>query len=123
MRQVTADDTFVGEKIKGYRNQLNITQEMLGEQIGVTFQQVQKYEKGINRVSGTRLSQIAGIFQCEITDLLPARSKNGKTKKLTCVDRIVATQDGMKLINSFVTIKNEIARAAIVDLARRFEGL
>ena len=119
----TQTDAFVVERRSAYRNRLKMTQELLGEQIGVTFQQVQKYEKGVNRVSGTRLSQIASIFKCEITDLLPARSKNGKTKGLTVVDRMVATRDGMQLIESFVAIKNEIARAAIVDLARRFEGL
>jgi transcriptional regulator with XRE-family HTH domain len=122
MRQATTEDAFVGKKIRGYRNRLKLSQGELGEQIGVTFQQVQKYEKGHNRVSGVRLSQIAAIFQCEITDLLPARNKNGKSNGLTSVDRMVATHDGMKLIESFVTIKNSIARAAIVDMARRFEG-
>ncbi len=46
-----------------------------------------------------------------------------ETKELSNVDRIVATRDGMKLVDSFVTIKSENLRAAVVDLAKRFEGL
>ena len=65
---------------------------------------------------------MAEIFECEVTDLLP-EGHGKKQKGLSNVDRMVATRDGMKLIDSFVTIKNETLRAAIVDMARRFEGL
>jgi transcriptional regulator with XRE-family HTH domain len=122
-RAVTAVDTYIGEKIRGYRNQLKLSQEELGQQLGVTFQQIQKYEKGVNRVSGSRLQQIAQVFKCEVTDLLPEQRNGKKAKGLSNFDRIVATRDGMKLVDSFVTIKDENLRAAVVDLARRFENL
>lgn len=124
-RTVTPTDAYIGEKIRGYRNQLKISQDELGQKLGVTFQQVQKYERGVNRVSGARMEQLAQIFDIAVSELLPVRTNgNGKKKvKLSNVDRIVATRDGMKLVDSFVTIKNETLRAAIVDLARRFEGL
>ncbi|MET3995978.1 transcriptional regulator with XRE-family HTH domain [Bradyrhizobium sp. S3.9.2] len=123
VRSVTDVDAYIGEKIRGYRNQLKLSQDELGQQLGVSFQQVQKYEKGVNRLSGSRLQQVAQIFDCEIVDLLPERRAGRKSKGLSNVDRIVATRDGMKLVDSFVTIKDENLRAAIVDLARRFEGL
>jgi transcriptional regulator with XRE-family HTH domain len=121
-RSATEVDAYIGEKMRGFRNQLKISQQELGHQLGVSFQQVQKYEKGLNRMSGGRLQQVAQIFKCDIGDLLPAQ-RNGKKPKLSNVDRIVATRDGSNLVDSFVTIKDENLRAAVVDLARRFEGL
>jgi transcriptional regulator with XRE-family HTH domain len=123
---VTSVDAYIGEKIRGYRNQLQISQAELGDKLGVSFQQIQKYEKGVNRVSGTRMMQIAQVFDIDVADLLPEQPGNGSGKKkpkLSNVDRMVATRDGSKLVDSFVTIKDENLRAAVVDLARRFENL
>jgi transcriptional regulator with XRE-family HTH domain len=123
IKATTEVDAFIGEKIRGYRNLRKLSQDELGKMLGVTFQQVQKYEKGVNRITSSRLDQIAQIFGCELTDLLPTRARGKKAKGLTNVDRVIATRDGMKLIDSFVTIKNEAVRSAIVELARRCEGI
>lgn len=120
-KAVTAVDAYIGEKIRGYRNLRNISQEELGRMLGVSFQQIQKYEKGANRITSSRLQEIAKIFECDVADILPEQKK-GKTQKLSNLDRIAATRDGMKLIDSFVDIKNEVMRAAVVELARRFSG-
>ncbi|MCA1452811.1 helix-turn-helix transcriptional regulator [Bradyrhizobium sp. BRP22] len=120
-RSATDVDAYIGGKIRGYRNQHKMSQEELGLQLGVTFQQVQKYEKGTNRLSGSRLQQLAQIFGCTVDELLPPQ-RAGKKVQLTNVDRLVATRDGMRLVDSFVTIKNETMRAAVVEMARRFEG-
>jgi hypothetical protein len=69
------------------------------------------------------MQQLAQVFSCEVADLLPEQRGGKKAKGLTNVDRIVATRDGMKLVDSFVTIKDENLRGAIVDLARRFARL
>lgn len=61
-QQPTAIDTHVGNRIRLRRSFLRVSQEKLGEQLGVSFQQVQKYEKGVNRVGAGRLPQIAEIF-------------------------------------------------------------
>ena len=122
-KKVTGADGYIGAKIRGYRNQAGISQEELGRHLGVTFQQVQKYEKGVNRVTSSRLAQMARIFKCDISDLMPDHAPGRRPKGLSNVDRCVATRDGMKLIDSFVSIKNQNLRAAIVDLARRFEGI
>jgi transcriptional regulator with XRE-family HTH domain len=123
IRSTSPTDEHIGEKIRGYRNQQGISQDELGQKLGVSFQQVQKYEKGVNRVSAARMQQIAQIFSCTVADLLPEQRNGKKAKGLSNVDRIVATRDGSKLVDSFVTIKSENLRAAIVDLAKRFEGL
>jgi transcriptional regulator with XRE-family HTH domain len=117
----TEVDAYIGEKIRGYRNLKGISQQQLGEALGVSFQQIQKYEKGVNRVSASRVDQLAAIFEIKIADLMPKRGK-GKSTKLTNADRVVATLDGIKLVDSFVNIKDEKLRAAVVDLARRFQG-
>jgi len=64
---MSAIDTVVGQRIKARRQALKLTQTQLAEKIGVTFQQVQKYENGTNRVSAARLWNIAEAFEVPIT--------------------------------------------------------
>ncbi len=64
---MVADSKTIGYRIKQRRESLSISQEKLGEMIGVTYQQVQKYEKGTNKVSAERLSRIAGILDVPIS--------------------------------------------------------
>lgn len=59
-------DLIVGANIRSRRTALGISQEKLGEQLGITFQQVQKYEKGTNRVSASKLFAIAKILGCTV---------------------------------------------------------
>src|SRR3989454_12193285 len=56
-------DVYVGARIRMRRNMLGLSQTEMGEQIGVTFQQVQKYEKGVNRIGASRLLQICNVLQ------------------------------------------------------------
>jgi transcriptional regulator with XRE-family HTH domain len=119
-RSCTASDKFTGTKIRGYRNQAGLSQAEVGEKLGVSFQQVQKYERGTNRINGERLNQLADLFGCTVPDLLPPLKANG-TKRIEAsnVDRVAASHDGIKLINYFDGIKDPEHRAAVVDLARR----
>jgi transcriptional regulator with XRE-family HTH domain len=57
-RAATAVDAYIGTQMRNGRTALGLSQEVLGEKLGVSFQQVQKYEKGINRVSAARLFEI-----------------------------------------------------------------
>jgi transcriptional regulator with XRE-family HTH domain len=77
-KTATKIDKFVGTHIRVHRLAAGFTQEELGAKLGVTFQQVQKYEKGINRVGSGRLYQIAEILEVPVTSFLPAR-RNKKT--------------------------------------------
>jgi transcriptional regulator with XRE-family HTH domain len=118
-KAATPVDVYIGEKIRGYRNRLKITQEELAKMLGISFQQVQKYEKGANRLPGSRLQKVCDIFKCKVSDLFPPQ---GGSRELSHLDRVLATRDGMQLIHSFVAIKNHDLRAAVVELARRLEG-
>src|ERR1043166_8862392 len=66
-KETTPVDVYVGARIRMRRNMLGISQAEMGERIGVTFQQVQKYEKGVNRIGSSRLLQI-----CEVIQVTPA---------------------------------------------------
>jgi transcriptional regulator with XRE-family HTH domain len=64
-------DVQIGQNIRNIRRQWNMSQGELGDKIGVSFQQVQKYEKGANRVSCSMLLEICRAFQCNYNDILP----------------------------------------------------
>jgi len=74
-RKAQQVDIEVGLNIRNKRRKLKLTQVQLARAIGVTFQQVQKYESAKNRVSASRLYQIARIFNCEEQSLFPPRKK------------------------------------------------
>ncbi len=64
-------DLFVGQRIRALRRQKGLTQKQLADALGVTFQQVQKYERGGNRVSASTLSRIAAMLGCRVSSLFP----------------------------------------------------
>lgn len=72
--RVTALDETIGERIRSRRLMVKLTQQELGQAIGVTFQQIQKYEKGQNRISGSRLVNMAKVLQCSPSHLLHENS-------------------------------------------------
>jgi transcriptional regulator with XRE-family HTH domain len=73
-RAVTAIDREIGARIRKRRHELAMSQEQLGDAIGVTFQQVQKYESGLNRIAARTLMAIAGTLDMNASDLLPEAS-------------------------------------------------
>jgi transcriptional regulator with XRE-family HTH domain len=66
-KEPQAVDRHVAARIRARRLELGMVQEALGEALGVTFQQVQKYEKGTNRISAGRLFEIANLFEVEVS--------------------------------------------------------
>ncbi len=66
----TPDDTIIGRNVRTHRERRGLTQAELGGRIGVTFQQVQKYERGVNRVAASRLCLIAQALDVSVADLL-----------------------------------------------------
>ncbi len=78
-RATTEVDAHIGLTIRTKRIEERMSQERLAEIIGVTFQQVQKYEKGVNRVAAPTLIKIAGALQCQPGDLLPKSDVFTKT--------------------------------------------
>lgn len=124
-------DVHVGSRIRVRRLMLGLSQEKLASGLGLTFQQVQKYEKGTNRVGASRLQHIAGILNIPISYFF-AEGDNSLLAKPTVVgdvDAITAflsSQQGMDLNKAFVKLENPKIRQRVVQLvatiARNEEG-
>lgn len=119
-------DRHVGNRIRMRRIMLAMSQEKLGEAIGLTFQQVQKYEKGTNRVSASRLQQIADILQVSVAFLFEgapgaALMANGfgESPSPTYAVDFLATSDGLALARAFTRITDAKLRRSIVEMVEQ----
>jgi transcriptional regulator with XRE-family HTH domain len=116
-------DRNVGARIRMRRLMLNLSQTHLADALGLTFQQVQKYEKGTNRVSASRLQHIARILQVPESFFFEEIHINrGKPAQISdalsseSVTAFISTTDGLTLIRAFTRIKNIRLRRYIVQL-------
>lgn len=117
MKQRSANEADVtrGKRIRACRLAAEMSQETLGEKLGVSFQQVQKYEKGTNRVSANRLEQIAAALDVPVIALLTGNATEIiNPPSLT----MMATNDGAKLARAFNDIVDPNHRAAVLSLAK-----
>ena len=129
-RRANPIDIHVGSRVRFRRMLLGMSQEKLGEKLGLTFQQVQKYEKGINRIGASRLydlAQVLGVpvqfFYEEAPISAEARgdAQDGQVDGSPAEHSIVEflrSRDGLELNRAFVRIPDLKARRAIVDLVR-----
>lgn len=112
-------DRHVGSRVRMRRMMLGLTQEKLADAIGVTFQQVQKYEKGTNRMGSSRLQQIANALQVPVTFFFedaPGQPKpDGKALSPAYVSDFLSTSDGLALTKAFMQIKSAKLRRSIVN--------
>ena len=123
-------DKHVGSRVRMRRMMLSMSQEKLGDALGLTFQQVQKYEKGTNRIGASRLQQISNILQVPVSFFfegaphLPGHhaSGMGEAPSPAYVSDFLATSDGLSLTKSFMKIKNGKLRRRIVDLVEQIAG-
>ena len=127
-RRANPIDIHVGSRVRFRRMLLGMSQEKLGERLGLTFQQVQKYEKGINRIGASRLfdlAQVLGVsvqFFYEEAPMPEARTlaSNGMADGPDehSIVEFLRSRDGLELNRAFVRIPDLKARRAIVDLVR-----
>ena len=116
-------DVFVGSRVRLRRLMVGMSQEALADRLGVTFQQVQKYEKGSNRISASRLQQIAkmlGVHVAFFFEGAPAGEApaGGFTDAAATayVADFLTTSEGIQLSKAFVRIKNSRVRRRVIDL-------
>ena len=122
-------DIHVGTRVRMRRLMLDMSQTDLADSVGVTFQQVQKYEKGSNRVSASRLQQISEVLQVSIAfffEGLPSHSSRSKGKHVepspSDVFNLFATSDGLTLARAFMQIKDRKLRLPILHLVEEIAG-
>jgi transcriptional regulator with XRE-family HTH domain len=115
-------DRHVGSRVRMRRMMIGMSQEKLGEALGLTFQQVQKYEKGTNRISASRLQQIAGVLGVSIDFLYgdAARSETGQTGFAEApgapYEAELLTSDGLRLLRAYREITDPKVRRVVVEL-------
>jgi transcriptional regulator with XRE-family HTH domain len=122
-------DKHVGSRVRMRRMMLGMSQEKLGAALSLTFQQVQKYEKGTNRIGASRLQQISLILQVPVSFFVegaPAPPGNpaesGEAPSPAYVTDFLATTDGLTLVKAFMRIPNAKLRRRIVDLVEEMAG-
>lgn len=122
-------DKHVGSRVRMRRMMMSMSQEKLGDSLGLTFQQVQKYEKGTNRIGASRLQQISHILQVPVSFFFEgAPSSNneqtgfGEAPSPTYVSDFLATSDGLALTRAFMRIEDAKLRRKIVDLVEQIAG-
>lgn len=106
-------DVTVGRNVRRIRNMIGMSQETLGEKLGLTFQQVQKYEKGTNRISASKLVAMSQALNCSIGQLFADVDASTNTVPLPTVS-IAA----MKLASEFDKIASDTQRSAVVKLVQ-----
>jgi transcriptional regulator with XRE-family HTH domain len=112
-RRIQDTDVAIGERIRARRSQIDISQETLGSALGVSFQQIQKYEKGLNRISSGRLIQPANALQCSATDLIGGGDKG--SIKSTPFSRYAASKEGVAIINAMAKIPSMAVRRQLIN--------
>src|SRR5690242_17103741 len=119
-------DKHVGSRVRMRRMMLSMSQEKLGDALGLTFQQVQKYEKGTNRVSASRLQQIAHILQVPESFFFeggPTRAgplkQSREADSSSYVSSFLATTDGLALVKAFTAIKDAKVRRKLLLLVNK----
>jgi transcriptional regulator with XRE-family HTH domain len=122
-------DKHVGSRVRMRRMMLGMSQEKLGDALGLTFQQVQKYEKGTNRIGASRLQQIAHFLQVPVSfffegapDLPAGPAGMTDAPSPSYVADFLATSEGLALTKAFMRIKEPKLRRRIVDLVSQIAG-
>ena len=121
-------DLHVGSRLRYRRVEMGLSQEKLGESLGLTFQQIQKYEKGSNRIGASRLFQISQVLEVPVQfffdelSLDPEREEAGPgfsdSPREYNVMNFVNSSDGIELNKAFIRIKDQKIRRRIMELVR-----
>lgn len=116
-------DKHVGSRVRMRRMMIGMSQEKLGENLGITFQQIQKYEKGTNRIGASRLQSISNVLGVPVAfffegapNLMPGGTGFSEDASPTYVSDFLATSEGLALTRAFLKIADSKVRRRIVDL-------
>jgi transcriptional regulator with XRE-family HTH domain len=121
-------DKYVGSRVRMRRMMLGMSQEKLADALGLTFQQIQKYEKGTNRISASRLQAISQILDAPVHFFFDGGPQSAKSEhgpdvpglsehsSPAYVTDFLTTSDGLALVKAFVKIKDASLRRSIVRM-------
>jgi transcriptional regulator with XRE-family HTH domain len=117
-KQCDPTDVYVGQQIRRFRLASGKSQTVLAEALELTFQQVQKYEKGTNRIAPSRLQRVAELLDRKVSEFFPPAGKVSPIDDP--VHQLSQTRDGIKLARAFLSIDDSIAQDAIVGMVEAF---
>jgi transcriptional regulator with XRE-family HTH domain len=125
----TLTDRHVGRRVRMRRLMLAMSQEKLGAALGLSFQQVQKYERGENRIGASRLQQISHVLQVPLAFFFEGapnastpHDSNGSALSAAQIDDFISDSNGLRLIGAFMRIDNAAVRRRIVMLVQEIAG-
>ena len=129
-KQPNPIDIHVGSRVRLRRMMLSMSQEKLGDQLGITFQQIQKYEKGTNRIGASRLQHIARVLTVPVAFFFEdapgsvSGSAGGlaEPNQTSHVVDFLSSSEGIQLNKAFVRVKDAKLRRRIIDLVRALGG-
>lgn len=118
-------DVYVGARVKLRRTLIGMSQEKLGDALGLTFQQVQKYERGANRVSASKLHRIAEVLDVPIAyffdgydDTVTSASSLGEPGAVAFEHEHLSRKESIDLLKAYYEISNPKLRRKVIDLVR-----
>ena len=115
----TEIDLLIGERVRSRRLRAKVSQALLGEALGVTFRQVQKYEAGANRIGCGRLLKIAEVLECNVAEFYQ-NTGNRRAAASTPFSQFMATKDGVAIIEALLKIENQDLRRMVIEIAEKF---
>lgn len=128
-KQPNPIDIHVGSRVRLRRMMLGMSQEKLGESLGITFQQIQKYEKGTNRIGASRLQHIATVLSVPVSFFFedapgtPAEADGfAESRPAHYIVDFLSSSEGIQLNKAFVRIKDARLRRRIIDLVKAAAG-
>jgi transcriptional regulator with XRE-family HTH domain len=132
-RRANPMDVHVGSRVRLRRMLLGMSQEKLGEHLGLTFQQVQKYEKGVNRIGASRLFDLAKVLGVPVQFFYDEAPSGAQSAGATLtgfaeqpdesyVVEFLGTREGLELNKAFARVSDPKVRRSIVDLVRALAG-
>jgi transcriptional regulator with XRE-family HTH domain len=122
-RQIDTTDKLVGQRVRLRRMHKGVSQKALAEQLGVTFQQVQKYENGQNRITASKLKTIAASLDMPVQFFLQTDEDQQSPKHEDSLTHLLKDRDAISLIRAFSSISDKHLRKAIVDHVRSLAEL
>ena len=132
-KQPNPIDIHVGSRVRLRRMMLGMSQEKLGENLGITFQQIQKYEKGTNRIGASRLQHIARVLTVPVSfffedapgsvPMEPAGTEGmAESPSANYVVDFLSSSEGIQLNKAFIRIKDAKLRRKVIELVRAMAG-
>jgi transcriptional regulator with XRE-family HTH domain len=119
-------DKHVGSRVRMRRMTLGKSQSWLADAVGLTFQQIQKYEKGTNRIGSSRLQQFANLLDVPVSFFFEGGSNASSQRKgkaidpsITYVSKFISSSDGLALIKAFMQIKDAKLRRGISNFVEQ----